>query len=158
MMMNYTIRICLWFEFWVIWYDLCAYDGEADSIVSTLVVPYSHLNQHYHVDGMISSFNSNNACTWNNFPCRKVSCGFKKFTSSENSPLVVGEFRMDLQALFSVYNGGGQTVENNKILMHLFNARKASLTSRVPSFYSNIRAKWASKVTQTDVTQAYLEW
>jgi hypothetical protein len=34
---------------------------------------------------------------------------------------VVGEFRMDLQALFSVYNGGGQTVEN-------YNLRRTSLT------------------------------
>jgi hypothetical protein len=33
----------------------------------------------------------------------------------------LGEFRMDLQALFSVYNGGGQMVENN-------NLRRTSLT------------------------------
>jgi hypothetical protein len=63
---------------------------------------------------------------------------------------------MDLQAVFSVYNGGAWTVENNKILTHLFNARKASLASRVPSFYSNIRAKLACIDIQTDVTQAYL--
>jgi hypothetical protein len=63
---------------------------------------------------------------------------------------------MDLQALFSVYNGGGQTVENTKILTHLFNARKASLASGVPSFCSNIRAKLARIDIQTEVTQAYL--
>jgi 1,2-phenylacetyl-CoA epoxidase PaaB subunit len=43
-------------------------------------------------------------------------------------------------------------------LTHLFNARKASLTSRVPSFYSNIRAKSVCLFTETNVTQAYLEW
>jgi hypothetical protein len=45
---------------------------------------------------------------------------------------------MDLQALISVYNGDAQTAENNNILTHLFNARKASLASGVPSFCSNI--------------------
>jgi hypothetical protein len=54
---------------------------------------------------------------------------------------VWGEFRMNLYALFSVYNGGARTVENNKIMTHLFNARKASLASRVPSFCSNISSK-----------------
>jgi hypothetical protein len=56
---------------------------------------------------------------------------------------------MVLQALFSVYNGGAQTVENNKILTHLFNARKAGLASGVPSFYSNIRANSARIDVQT---------
>jgi hypothetical protein len=70
----------------------------------------------------------------------------------------LGMFRMVLQALFSVYNGGAQTVENNKNLTHHFNARKASLASRVPSFCSNIRANLARIVNETDVTQAYLEW
>jgi hypothetical protein len=65
---------------------------------------------------------------------------------------------MDLQTLFSVYNGGGRTVENSKILTHLFNARKASLASRVPSFYLNFNSKWARIVIQTDVTQVYVEW
>jgi hypothetical protein len=69
----------------------------------------------------------------------------------------MGKFRMDLYALFSVYNGGAQTVENNKILTHLFNARKARLASGVPSFCSNISPKLAPIVIQTDVTQAYLE-
>jgi hypothetical protein len=70
--------------------------------------------------------------------------------------IALGGFRMDLQALFSVYNGGGQTVENNKILTHLFKARKASLASGVPSFYSNIRANSARIVNERNVTQAYL--
>jgi hypothetical protein len=48
---------------------------------------------------------------------------------------------MDLQALFSVYNSGARMVENNKILTHLFNARKANLASRVPSFFSNFNSK-----------------
>jgi hypothetical protein len=61
---------------------------------------------------------------------------------------------MDLYALFSVYNGGAQMVENNKILTHLFNAIKASLASGVPSFCSNIRAKLARLFTETNVTQA----
>jgi hypothetical protein len=65
---------------------------------------------------------------------------------------------MVLQALFSVYNGGAQTVENNKILTHLFNARKAILASGVPSFCSNVRAKVARIDIQTDVTQAYLAY
>jgi hypothetical protein len=68
----------------------------------------------------------------------------------------LGEFRMDLHALFSVYNGGARTVENNKILTHLFNARKASLASRVASFYSILNSKWARMIIQTNVTQAYL--
>jgi hypothetical protein len=63
---------------------------------------------------------------------------------------------MVLQALFSVYNGGAQTVENNKNLTHLFNARKTSLASGVPSFCSNIRANLARIVNETNVTQAYL--
>jgi hypothetical protein len=46
--------------------------------------------------------------------------------SNKPGLLLSGEFRMVLQALFSVYNGGAQTVENNKNLTHLFNARKAS--------------------------------
>jgi hypothetical protein len=62
-----------------------------------------------------------------------------------NSPFIddntLGGFRMNLQALFSVYNGDVRTVESNKILTHLFNARKASLASRVPSFYSNFNSK-----------------
>jgi hypothetical protein len=61
---------------------------------------------------------------------------------------------MDLYALFSVYNGGAQTVENNKILKHLFNARKARLASGVPSFCSNIRAKLAHLFNETNATQA----
>jgi hypothetical protein len=48
---------------------------------------------------------------------------------------------MDQHALFSVYNGGAWTVENNKILTHLFKARKASLASGVPSFGSNLKSK-----------------
>jgi hypothetical protein len=64
---------------------------------------------------------------------------------------------MDLHALFSVYNGGARTVENNEILTHLCNARKASLASRVPSFCSNISPKLACILIQTDITQAYVE-
>jgi hypothetical protein len=69
-------------------------------------------------------------------------------------------FRMDLQALFSVYNSGAQHRPWKIIifLTHLFNARKASLTSRVTSFYSNIRAKLACIDIQTNVTQAYLAY
>jgi hypothetical protein len=63
---------------------------------------------------------------------------------------------MVLQALFSVYNCGAQTVENSKNLRHLFNARKASLDSGVPSFCSNIRANLARRVNETNVTQAKL--
>jgi hypothetical protein len=65
---------------------------------------------------------------------------------------------MDQHALFLVYNGGAWTVENNKILTHLFNARKASLASGVRSFCSNINPELACIVIQTDVAQAYLEW
>jgi hypothetical protein len=72
--------------------------------------------------------------------------------------IVRGVFRMVLQAMFSVYNGGAQTVENDKNLTHLFNARKASLASGVPSFCSNIRANLARIVNETNVAQAYLEW
>jgi ABC-type proline/glycine betaine transport system permease subunit len=45
---------------------------------------------------------------------------------------------MDLRGLFPVYNSGVRMVENNIILTHLFNARKASLASGVRSFCSNI--------------------
>jgi hypothetical protein len=69
-----------------------------------------------------------------------------KELAQENSK--PGEFQMDLYTLFSVYNGGTRTVENNEILTHLFNTRKASLASGVASFYSNISPKLARIVIQ----------
>jgi anti-anti-sigma regulatory factor len=60
---------------------------------------------------------------------------------------------MDLHGLFSVYNSGVWTVENNKILTHLFNARKASLARGVRSFCSNINPELARIVIQTDVIE-----
>jgi hypothetical protein len=65
---------------------------------------------------------------------------------------------VDLYTLLLEKNRGALPVENNNILTQLFNARKASFASGVPSFCSNIRANSARIDIQTDVTQAYLAY
>jgi hypothetical protein len=44
---------------------------------------------------------------------RKTTKGWLLCVEWKDSSTTTGAFRMDLQALFSVYNGGAQTVENN---------------------------------------------
>jgi hypothetical protein len=67
-------------------------------------------------------------------------------------------FRVDLRTYFTKCNEMDRPWKIIIFLTHLFTARKASLTSRVPSFCSNIRANLARIVNETNVTQAYLEW
>jgi hypothetical protein len=52
-----------------------------------------------------------------------------------------GAFRVDLRTYFTKCNEMDRPWKIIIFLTHLFNARKASLASRVPSFYSNFNSK-----------------
>jgi hypothetical protein len=69
-----------------------------------------------------------------------------------------GWFQVDLRTYFTKCNEMDRPWKIIIFLTHLFNARKASLTSRVPSFYSNFNSKRACIYIQTNVTQAYLAY
>jgi hypothetical protein len=70
--------------------------------------------------------------------------------------IITGAFQVDLRTYFTKCNEMDRQWKIIIFLTHLFNARKASLASGVPSFCSNIRANLAGIVNETNVTQAYL--
>jgi hypothetical protein len=57
------------------------------------------------------------------------------------TPRVLGAFRVDPRTYFTQCNKMDRRWKIIIFTTHLFNARKASLTSRVPSFCSNISSK-----------------
>jgi hypothetical protein len=82
--------------------------------------------------------------------------GPKSYGGIGCNDLRIGAFRVDPRTYFTKCNKMDRRWKIIIFLTHLFNARKASLASGVPSFCSNIRAHLARIVNETNVTQAYL--